>query len=369
MTLAADLQAIDWAFEDSLVRDLTHNLHPWPAKFIPAIPAAAIRVLSQPGDLVLDPFGGCGTTALEAIRHDRRACSTDINQLAVQIAKAKCFAPNSSEATEIGRWARALRVVGPTAELLESAPAIPNREYWFSPAATAQLAYLLREIRTLGVARDFLEVVFAAIVTPVSRQESETRYRRVERETSAVEVLARFRRRLAVSLEMAQDLEEVLAERPRRARIEHADARALEPVDENSVDLAVCSPPYPNAFDYHLYHRFRLFWLGHDPRPLKHLEIGAHLRYEGAEEWAHDMGRALAEIGRVLKPSAHALIVVGDGVARGELIDSPGILCEQAESVGLELSWQTTRAVALSRRSFNLADSGLRTEKILVFTK
>jgi hypothetical protein len=364
-----DLQRIDWAFDGSLVRDLTHNLHPWPAKFIPEIPAGAIRTLSKPGDLILDPFGGCGTTALEAIRWGRRVCSTDINPLAVQITQAKCFAPTSAEITEIKRWAKTLRAVAPTPELLDAAPAIPNREYWFSTESVAELAYLLRKIRRLGLARDFLEVVLAAIIVPISRQESETRYRRVEREFSAADVLARFRRRLVTSLDMAADLHQVLDCQSREARIECADARALKPVTDESVDLAVFSPPYPNAFDYHLYHRFRLFWLGHDPRPLKHKEIGAHLRYEGPAEWARDMHGVLGEIQRVLKPRAHALVVVGNGLAKGKPILSPDILCGLAEEHGLELRWRTVRPVAASRRSFNLSDSGLRGEQILVFAK
>ena len=32
--------------------------------------------------------------------------------------------------------------------------------------------------------------------------------------------------------------------------------------------------------DYHLYHRFRLFWLGFDPRKLAKIEIGSHLRHQ-----------------------------------------------------------------------------------------
>ncbi|HEV3320952.1 MAG TPA: DNA methyltransferase [Solirubrobacteraceae bacterium] len=369
MSAPAALQEIDWAFESSVVRDLTHNLHPWPAKFIPAIPAAAIKALSKPNDLVLDPFGGCGTTAVEAIRRGRRARSTDVNPLAVQITKAKCFAPTPPESAEILAWAATLRVVAPTQRLLDAAPAIPKREYWFSKASIAELAYLLQQIRKLGVAQDFLEVVFAAIIVQVSRQESETRYRRIEREVSAAEVLARFRKRLATSLAMAEDLGRALKGVSRQALIECADARALDTVPDDTVDLAVFSPPYPNAFDYHLYHRFRLFWLGHDPRPLKHLEIGAHLRYEGAAEWAHDMGQVFGEIQRVLRPGAHALAVVGDGLARGKIIHSPDILCTLANDHGLELRWRTTRPVVASRRSFNLSDSRLRTEQILVFAK
>src|SRR5690348_8877752 len=52
---AAGLDAfasVDWSFGDSLQRDLTHALHPWPAKFIPDIPGTVIRLLSKPGETI-----------------------------------------------------------------------------------------------------------------------------------------------------------------------------------------------------------------------------------------------------------------------------------------------------------------------------
>jgi len=53
-----------------------------------------------------------------------------------------------------------------------------------------------------------------------------------------------------------------------------------KPIKKNSIDFIVTSPPYPNAFDYCLYHRFRQFWLGFNPRILSNYEIGAHLKYQ-----------------------------------------------------------------------------------------
>lgn len=47
------------------------------------IVAAYIRYYSKPGDLVLDPFGGSGVTAIEAMMNNRKAISIDINPMAV----------------------------------------------------------------------------------------------------------------------------------------------------------------------------------------------------------------------------------------------------------------------------------------------
>ena len=47
-----------------------------------------IKNFSRPGDLVLDPFGGTGVTAIEAIVLNRRAINIDINPLSIFIVRA-----------------------------------------------------------------------------------------------------------------------------------------------------------------------------------------------------------------------------------------------------------------------------------------
>ena len=44
-----------------------HSLHPYPAKFVPALPRRIIEALSDLGDLIMDPFAGSGTTLVEAL--------------------------------------------------------------------------------------------------------------------------------------------------------------------------------------------------------------------------------------------------------------------------------------------------------------
>ena len=85
----AHLKKVDWSFTDDDTRFLGHDLHPYPAKFIPQLPGTVISMLSSRGDLVLDPFGGSGTTALETIRLGRRAVSFDANPVAALIGRVK----------------------------------------------------------------------------------------------------------------------------------------------------------------------------------------------------------------------------------------------------------------------------------------
>ena len=52
-----------------------------------------IDELTQPGDLVLDPFSGRGTTATCALLMHRRAIACDVNDVAYCLTRAKTDAP------------------------------------------------------------------------------------------------------------------------------------------------------------------------------------------------------------------------------------------------------------------------------------
>jgi SAM-dependent methyltransferase len=59
-----------------------------PAKMLPAIAAAAITRYTQPGDLVLDPMCGIGTTLVEAIHLGRQAAGVEFEDRWARLAAA-----------------------------------------------------------------------------------------------------------------------------------------------------------------------------------------------------------------------------------------------------------------------------------------
>src|SRR3989344_5259939 len=81
-----------WAFEDSSRRDTSyasHGYHRYPAKFIPQLTRRCILENSMAGDLIVDPFCGCGTTIVESLIYGRKSIGTDVNPVATLISKAK----------------------------------------------------------------------------------------------------------------------------------------------------------------------------------------------------------------------------------------------------------------------------------------
>ena len=59
-----------------------------PAKMLPAIAAAAIEAYSAPGDLVVDPMCGIGTTLVEAVHLGRDAIGVEYEPAWAQVARA-----------------------------------------------------------------------------------------------------------------------------------------------------------------------------------------------------------------------------------------------------------------------------------------
>lgn len=60
-----------WSFCDKTRKDtayITHGYHRYPAKFIPQIVSRLAEKYTEQGDLIVDPFGGCGTTLVKSTR-------------------------------------------------------------------------------------------------------------------------------------------------------------------------------------------------------------------------------------------------------------------------------------------------------------
>lgn len=69
------------------VRGLTHGFYKYPARFSPFFAKAVIETFTQPGQLILDPHVGGGTTLVEARALGRKAVGVDISALAEFVAR------------------------------------------------------------------------------------------------------------------------------------------------------------------------------------------------------------------------------------------------------------------------------------------
>ncbi len=383
------LSAIEWDFASANTSYLTHSIHPYPAKFIPQIPNALIQELSSVGETVADIFCGSGTTLLEALQLKRNAIGIDANPLAALISQAKTtlipepelevLEKHSLECQDLLARAGAL-----TGNLFDERvpfksdawrPAKDVCEFWFEQHVVEELAELRKAIVAIASdrVRRLCQVVFAAIIVAVSKQDSDTRYVRREKAIAPGETVRRYMGKLESARVAVRRMSD-LVERRFACQILNADILNCPIVPE--VDLVVTSPPYPNAYSYHLYHRTRLLWLGHDPSTFKQVEIGSHRKYSARSQqratpatFRQEFDQIFCQLRKSLRPKRYACFVIGDSTVDGTRVDNSSILASAGANHGFKEVKRIRRTIAPTRKSFNPRMGRIKNENILILRK
>jgi hypothetical protein len=100
----AQAALIAGARDTAPVKGLTHGFYKYPARFSPTFVRAIIEAFTEPGDIVLDPHVGGGTTLVEALATGRNAIGVDISELAEFVATVKTTVYCNSEIDKLERW-------------------------------------------------------------------------------------------------------------------------------------------------------------------------------------------------------------------------------------------------------------------------
>jgi DNA modification methylase len=383
---AAHLRHADFDFNGSETGYLTHGLHPYPAKFIPQIPDTLIRELSSEGDTVADVFCGSGTTLVEALILNRNAIGFDANPLACLITKAKTtrFAPGDkalllSVIAKAEEHADSITNAGKTlfhssGAFISAAPRPIGEtlDFWFEPFVVEELAEILAWCKALPTesAQTVALVAFSSIIVIASKQDSDTRYVRREKNAAPGETMARFARALKSAINAVEEFSGRL--RP-DLRCDVIHANILEQPASPAFDLMVCSPPYPNAFSYHLYHMTRMVWLGMDQPKFKRQEIGSHRKYSAkgpngatAQTFQAEMRTILAWLRGRLKAGGFACFVVGDSTIRSERINNADLIAAAGNCEGFSEVARPSRILQTTKKAFNPVIGKIKDEKILI---
>jgi hypothetical protein len=324
-----------------------HGFHAYPARMHPLTAARLVASFIAEGGTVLDPFCGSGTVLVEAMLLGRNATGTDLNPLAVTLARAKTRARPGGE---LGALVAASKTVAAFAEERRRARAGATRRFGkedttaFDPHVLLEMDSLRHGIRTLveEPLQDDLMLVLSAILVKVSRKESDTSTREEPKR-----IAAGYPTRLFVKKtdELATRLEELEARVPSprpRARVALADASQLDGIEDASVDGIVTSPPYVATYDYLAHHALRLRWLGLDATAFEAHELGARRDYAdlqphiAADLWASELDTFLAAAARVTVPGGAVVLLMADSAVGTEPLPADEIVAEAAGRVGLQ---------------------------------
>jgi site-specific DNA-methyltransferase (cytosine-N4-specific) len=366
----AKLTTVDWHFANAKTQDGVHGIHSYPAKFIPQIPRQLIEILAtHANSVVFDPFCGSGTTLVEAQSAGHASIGVDLNPIATLIARTK------TRYTTQSVHAAAQSVVREASEAKVVVPSIPRVDHWFSGDVQSALAGLVDAISKIADKdlRDDLRLALSSIVVRVSFQDGDTRYAAIPKNVSA-DLVAELFLRSAMDLDRARQshFSPLFAEVPVPSRIITADILSISPEDVGPVDLVITSPPYPNAYEYWLYHKYRMYWLGFDPIAVREAEIGARPHFfkknhHTAQDFERQMSGVFRLLQQTLRSSGVACFVVADSRIHGHIVDNVALLKRAASNNGFDLLNVVTRNVPSTRKAFNPANARTSRESIAVF--
>lgn len=379
----ADKQPIAVSFRDlvpwiRMGERATHHIHTYPAKLLPQIAHffLATTTIAQADEVVLDPFGGTGTVALETILSGRDALYADANPLARLIAATKTRHVDP----EAVKQAFTLVKIRFAKARSRQRPDVVNLDHWFSQRTIADLIRLKAAVVKVGDPhiRDLMLVTFSAALRKASladpRFSVPVRRNEVGVVASYQDTWQLFEQQYHANVERLANF----------ARLHSADATAIEcgedarslrhPLSQErlasgSVGLILTSPPYAGAQKYVRATSLSLGWLGMagrgQLRPLEDATIGREhfptakhnnvvltevpmantllteirrinpARALIAATYLVEMQEALRESVRVLRPGGHFVLVIGDNTVCGKRFSTSDYLESMLHNLGM----------------------------------
>jgi len=306
-----------WGTESTVVRDWSlQQIAPYIGRIKTTMARSLIYETTQPGDLLIDPFCGCGIIPYEAAVMGRRVLAGDWNPYAVVLTKAKLFAPNSFEEAlnrltqlwlhsrehlkkqdlrSVPLWVRAFF----HNETLRSALAFRDSCHEFKD--TFLLACLLGILHHQRPG--FLSYPSSHLVPYLrNRKFPRNSFPDLYRERDVlVRLIAKLKRLYK---------NKSLAELPKREVLER-DARRFPARSE--VQAVITSPPYMNELDYVRDNRLRLWFI--DRALPKSLDFVNRRR---EEEFHNLLESVLERLSSGVRPQGFIVLVLGEVTRRSK---------------------------------------------------
>ena len=310
-----NIKKLEWKtgnFQKQSWGNSRHKIGPYVGRIKPSFAHFLLKHLSKENDIILDPFCGIGTIALEGALLGRDTIGFDINPYSLSIAKAKTDSNKSID--ELIRVVDKVKI--DTSKI--SLDKIPEwvKEY-YNLDTLKEIIFLLDYFKkqrhyfiygcllaiSQGHRPGHLSKPCAWTLPYKPKPDDLGEYREVK-----PRLIAKIQRNLKDNNNLIGSM-----------TIKKQDSRKL-PLENCTIDVVCSSPPYYNTLDYINSHRLRLAVMGvyeeNETKKLKEKTIQHYKTY------IKDMSKVIKEIYRVLKKDGICCFVLGDHFRGKEIINT-----------------------------------------------
>jgi SAM-dependent methyltransferase len=349
------------------------QLSPYVGKMKSGMARVLINLYSKPGDTVLDPFSGSGVVSLEAALTGRCAWANDLSPYAYVLTRGKLETPGSErvairraqelidtvereapsvDPVVVPEWIREFFHPDTLREVLTAVRMLRQREDCF---LTACLMGILHHVRPGFLSYPASHLVPYLRKNKYPPDEFPDMYAYRDLRSRLLAKVKRAYRRHMLPVDWEQ----------RQYQVWQVNSMNL-PIEDETVNAVISSPPYFGALDYARDNRLRLWFLGCEDWK----ELDASLT-ANRKVYLPQMRVCLQEVYRVLKSEGYCVLVLGDVDRNGKIQRTAEILADlamDATNGGFEVETIYDDRIPDDRRSRRKTKT-TKFERILVMQK
>jgi len=307
------------------------RLHWFPATFIPEIPFTLIEVLSLEKAKILDPFGGIGTTFFQALLLNRIPITIENCIISIEFIKNLYnLFDNKLDFNELNHEIKnIIKQFDPSYNYIGDIPKDVNNielSRWYSVKTYNELSYLIikeRECSDINL-KSLMKISISGILKTVSSQNrgwgciADNMVPKNNQYTDK-NVFNYFIKRINVILsELSNHLRLNNYSFKNyydhyKKNIYYSDIKLFNDVVDESIDLIISSPPYPNMTDYVKSQRLSYYYFGHNLNNDLKSEIGARYKRNNKnnlENYYNDMCITNEILGKKIKKGGYLCYIL-----------------------------------------------------------
>lgn len=309
-----------------------HRLHPYLGKFIPQLVEVFLKKYFKPGQTILDPFLGSGTTLIEANLLDMNSIGIELSEFSYLIAKIKTQKYDlgllEKEIFDILQKTKVFsqRIQQNQKSLFEDWDFEPSEYFktWYHPKAIKEIYFYRNQIPNY-TNQDILKIILSRAARSARqiphydlarpKKPVKSKYWCIKHRQycypidNAIKFINRY------SWDTVKRIEEFDRLRTlAKIILLQGDARIIELPIGKEIDGIFTSPPYLGLIDYHDQHRYAYNLFNFKEYP--EAEIGSPTRNENwndkKENYKNDIITVLKNMKKYMKEEAKIFIVVND---------------------------------------------------------